>query len=280
LGTTETVEPYIQLNEQDIRKMEEITNIFKALLEKKILTINQFKDEISLFTKEDKHLIELSQVETIKTAYNNIVSIYLNPRNTQETRTHIKRILISFENYIINIINGLADIIVYMRANNSGHIDSVIRAYTLYEIILTQFEKGNFYKISDENIKHDLAINVKKHKPNLTRRTIPEHFSLDDGDDEFEDLPRHPDTPSEEDDHPYEEFPDMTQLASARFPRLGQAYGTFGTHQTHHTEESEPKADIRQHEHTEVYSDGKMSYEAKPSDITQDYRKDWVECVR
>ena len=35
LGTTETVEPYIQINEQDIRKMEEITNICKALLEKK-----------------------------------------------------------------------------------------------------------------------------------------------------------------------------------------------------------------------------------------------------
>ena len=35
LGTTETVEPYTPLNEHDIRKMEEITNMLKALLEKK-----------------------------------------------------------------------------------------------------------------------------------------------------------------------------------------------------------------------------------------------------
>jgi len=34
LGMNESVEPYTQLNEQDIKKMEEITNIFKSLLEK------------------------------------------------------------------------------------------------------------------------------------------------------------------------------------------------------------------------------------------------------
>ena len=36
LGTTETVEPYPQLNQEDIKKMEELTNIFKHLLEKNI----------------------------------------------------------------------------------------------------------------------------------------------------------------------------------------------------------------------------------------------------
>ena len=36
LGTTETAEPYMQLNEQDIRTMEEITSILKQLLEKNI----------------------------------------------------------------------------------------------------------------------------------------------------------------------------------------------------------------------------------------------------
>ena len=33
VGMNETVEPYTQLNEQDIKTMEEITNIFKSLLE-------------------------------------------------------------------------------------------------------------------------------------------------------------------------------------------------------------------------------------------------------
>ena len=35
LGITEAAEPYTQLNERDIRIMEEITSILKQLLEKK-----------------------------------------------------------------------------------------------------------------------------------------------------------------------------------------------------------------------------------------------------
>ena len=158
----ETVEPYTQLNEQDILKMEEITNIFKSLLEKQLVIINKVKDDYSLFTKDDKHLLELSQIEMIKNAYNTIVSIYLNSRNTQDTRTHIKRILISFEDYILDIINGLSEIIARLKASRSISLDSMIRAYTLYEIILSQFDKGIFYKITDEAINHDLAINIKK----------------------------------------------------------------------------------------------------------------------
>jgi hypothetical protein len=37
LGISEEAEPYTQLNDQDITKMQEITNIFKQLLEKKLL---------------------------------------------------------------------------------------------------------------------------------------------------------------------------------------------------------------------------------------------------
>ena len=47
-----------------------------------------------------------------------------------------------------------------MKASRSTHLDSMIRTYTLYEIVLTQIDKGIFYKISDENINHDLAINI------------------------------------------------------------------------------------------------------------------------
>ena len=34
LGTNETVEPYTQLNQEELKKMEELTNILKHLLEK------------------------------------------------------------------------------------------------------------------------------------------------------------------------------------------------------------------------------------------------------
>jgi hypothetical protein len=50
-----------------------------------------------------------------------------------------------------------------------------------------------FYKISDENIKHDYEINIKKHnKPNIRRRIIPEHFHYGDDDDD-DNPPRPPD---------------------------------------------------------------------------------------
>ena len=79
-----------------------------------------------------------------------------------------------------------------MRANRSGHLDALVRAFTLYEIILSQFSKGAFYKISDENIKHDYEINIKKqNKPNMSRRIIPEHFHY--GDDDDDNQPRPPD---------------------------------------------------------------------------------------
>ena len=72
-----------------------------------------------------------------------------------------------------------------MRANKSSHLDSIIRAFTLYETILTQLAKGVFYQISDENIKHDFEIKVKKHnESNIARRTIPEYFHFGDDDDD------------------------------------------------------------------------------------------------
>ena len=48
-------------------------------------------------------MLEVSQIETIKSAYNSIVSIYLNPRNTQETKTYLNKSLISLEHYIVEI---------------------------------------------------------------------------------------------------------------------------------------------------------------------------------
>ena len=76
--------------------MEGIAHILKQLLEN-ILIATQFKDEVNLFSKDDKRILELGQLETITVARNSIVSIYLNPRITHETKTHIKRILLSFE---------------------------------------------------------------------------------------------------------------------------------------------------------------------------------------
>jgi hypothetical protein len=146
-----------------MRNMGELTNLWKQLLEKQLLIISQFKDNITQYSKDEKYILEVSQIESIKPAYNSIVSIYLNPRNTQETKTYLKRALISLEHYIIEIVNKLRDIIEDVRLNKATPLNSLIRAFTLYEIILKQVDNGVLHVISDNGIKHELEKNMKKH---------------------------------------------------------------------------------------------------------------------
>ena len=40
---------------------------------------------------QNKYIVEFGQTEDVTLAYNNVVSIYLNPRNTQETKNMHKR---------------------------------------------------------------------------------------------------------------------------------------------------------------------------------------------
>ena len=155
---------------------------------------------------------------------------------------------------------------------------------------------------------------MKKHKTNLTRRTVPEHFHSgdDDGDDGNGDFNGIYSRYSDEDHHSMrfgnnsdfdiysryidEDRPlihpekhmhesttrtsqlgmqqrdDTTQQAPTRTPKLGpstSSYFPFSAHQTRRVEESERKTDISQSEHKEVYSDDKMPYEVKPSDISK-----------
>ena len=61
LGITEEVEPYTQLNQEDIKKMEETTNVFKQLFEKKYYFLHNvkkmlmhFQKMINIFLNQDK----------------------------------------------------------------------------------------------------------------------------------------------------------------------------------------------------------------------------------
>ena len=56
--------------------------------------------------KISKYIFEIAQTEDVIAAYNNVVSVYLNLRNTQETKTHIRRIRVAFEEVISNIANN------------------------------------------------------------------------------------------------------------------------------------------------------------------------------
>ena len=52
-------------------------------------------------------------------AYNNVVSVYLHPRNTQETKTYIRRLLIAFEKMVSNIDNNIIESSKIINSNNN-----------------------------------------------------------------------------------------------------------------------------------------------------------------
>ena len=83
LGVTEDVAPYIQINQEDINKMKIYASTLRQVLEKRYLLTNNFLSDITNLTQINKYIIETAQTEDVIAAYYNVVSIYLNTRNTQ-----------------------------------------------------------------------------------------------------------------------------------------------------------------------------------------------------
>ena len=99
LGVTEDVAPYIQINQEDINKMKLYASTLRQVLEKRYLLTNNFLSDMVNLSHINKYIVELGQTEDVTLAYNNVVSVYLNPRNTQETKTYIRRLRIAFEKW-------------------------------------------------------------------------------------------------------------------------------------------------------------------------------------
>ena len=99
-------------------------------------------------------------------AYNDVVRLYLNPRNTQETKSHISRIIVSFEDLISDIAQIINSIAKHLYDNKKlTHVYQLVYALTLYQIIQDQLSKGRFYVIHINDIKHDYEIRMKeKHR--------------------------------------------------------------------------------------------------------------------
>ena len=110
MGVVEDVNPYTQINQEDINKMKIYASTLRQVLEKRYLLTNNFLSDNSL-PNLNKYIVELAQTEDVILAYNNVVSIYLNPRNTPETKTYIRRLLIAVEQMVSNIANNLLEII-------------------------------------------------------------------------------------------------------------------------------------------------------------------------
>ena len=161
LGVTEDVAPYIQINQEDINKMKLYASTLRQVLEKRYLLTNNFLSDNSL-PNLNKYIVEIAQTEDVIHAYNNVVSVYLNPRNTQETKTYIRRLLIAFEDIGKSIGINIFEIIGRIKiSRKQDHINLMLYALTLYKIIGEQMNTGIFHIITNTDMKHDFNINQK-----------------------------------------------------------------------------------------------------------------------
>ena len=61
-------------------------------------------------THGNKYIVEIAQIENVIVAYNNVVSVHLNTRNTHEAKK-LRKLLIAFKEMVRNIANNLYAII-------------------------------------------------------------------------------------------------------------------------------------------------------------------------
>ena len=102
--------------------------------------------------------MEIARTEEILTAHNNVVAIYVNPKNTQETRSHIQRMFATLDDMVSDLAEGTANIVSYVKMRSMPNALMMLKAYTLYDMIKEQFDKNNFYQISNDDITHDMLV--------------------------------------------------------------------------------------------------------------------------
>ena len=89
------LEPYTQLNSEDIGATNELVNNLIILLEKKYNDLDKFIRNSSVDVSK-----EISHVEDVINNYNKVVSIFLNPANTQQTKSTILTSIMKIEQLI------------------------------------------------------------------------------------------------------------------------------------------------------------------------------------
>jgi len=154
----EDLQEYSQLNDEDIGAVKELVNNLTVLLEKKYNELDKFIRNNSTDVSK-----EISNVEDVINSYNKIVSIYLNPGNTQQTKSTILTNIMKIEQYIIglethceNILNQLYKLLSSRRFDPktvSIVFPPVFYSYVAYNLINIQLSNSNINIISSRDIK-------------------------------------------------------------------------------------------------------------------------------
>ncbi len=124
--------------------MKVATAVLKQLLEKKSLLVKQFVHNTSEYATRKEYIMEAAQTEEILTAYNNAVAIYMNPKNTQEMRSHIQRIFATLDVMVSDLAEGTANIVSCVKMRSMPNAQLMLKGYALCDITKEQFDKNNF----------------------------------------------------------------------------------------------------------------------------------------
>jgi hypothetical protein len=154
----EELTPYTQLNSEDIGATNELVNNLIILLEKKFNELDKFIRNNSVDVSK-----EISNVEDVLNSYNKIVSIYLNPANTQQTKSTILTSIMKIEQYIRALEQSCRHVLnrIYANVTNKltdGQAAALVfkpcfKAYVAYNLINMQLSGSNLNVISDRDLK-------------------------------------------------------------------------------------------------------------------------------
>jgi hypothetical protein len=154
---------YSQLNAEDIGAVNELVSVFKLLLEKKINEIDKMIRSGSTDIGKNSGL-----VEDVVTQRNRIISIYLIPANTSQTKTVILTAIIKTEEYITEIESLLLNVLDSRATNTNNRIAKLVflpcpKAYIVYDLIQSQLRSQHFTIISN----HDLDLIQEEQEQNF-----------------------------------------------------------------------------------------------------------------
>ena len=174
----EDLQEYSQLNEEDIGSVKELVNNFTILLEKKYNELDKFIRNNSTDVSK-----EISNVEDVINSYNKIVSIYLNPANTQQTKSTILTNIMKIEQYIIgletnceNVLNQLVKLLSSRRFDPkilSLVFPPMFYSYVAYNLIYIQLSNSNINIISSRDMRVILIrlVMIIQHGANYSKFT-------------------------------------------------------------------------------------------------------------
>ena len=169
---------YVQLNQDDIKSAGELIGTFQELLEKKLAEITTIIRTNSGEAPESDS--EIGLVEDVINAYNKIISIAINPGNTQQTKQALMTEAMKSQATVARMEALLVHVLDRMAATNDETIlkpgfGVFLKAYNVYNLINTQLATQRLVIITSGDLSHNIE-SIFARKP--VWRTVMSRYNL------------------------------------------------------------------------------------------------------